>query len=46
MAPSEYADPTSVKMTEKWEESVQDTPFLYLTLDLPPTPLFKVCSVL
>ena len=30
-----------VRIQESWEEKVMASPFLYLTLDIPPTPLFK-----
>jgi U4/U6.U5 tri-snRNP-associated protein 2 len=30
-----------VRIQESWEETVTTSPFLYLTLDIPPTPLFK-----
>jgi hypothetical protein len=35
-------DEGGVRMEEKWEEVVKLNPFLYLSLDIPPVPLFKV----
>jgi hypothetical protein len=32
-----------VRLEEKWEEVSRQTPFMYLSLDIPPVPLFKVC---
>eukprot|EP00602_Paraphysomonas_sp_CaronLab_P000725 CAMPEP_0185027716 /NCGR_PEP_ID=MMETSP1103-20130426/12934_1 /TAXON_ID=36769 /ORGANISM="Paraphysomonas bandaiensis, Strain Caron Lab Isolate" /LENGTH=339 /DNA_ID=CAMNT_0027561823 /DNA_START=877 /DNA_END=1896 /DNA_ORIENTATION=- len=32
---------TGVRMEEKWERDTKSNSFLYLTLDIPPTPLFK-----
>lgn len=33
---------SGVRMEERWIQEQNITPFLFLTLDIPPTPLFKV----
>jgi hypothetical protein len=33
---------SGVRMEERWIQEHQITPFLFLSLDIPPTPLFKV----
>ena len=33
---------SGVRMEERWIQEQNTTPFLFLTLDIPPTPLFKV----
>jgi hypothetical protein len=32
-----------VRMEERWSTDTSSTPFMFLSLDIPPTPLFKVC---
>jgi hypothetical protein len=33
---------SGVRMEERWMQEQMTTPFLFLSLDIPPTPLFKV----
>lgn len=33
---------SGVRMEERWMQEHSMTPFLFLSLDIPPTPLFKV----
>lgn len=35
------AEKNALLMTEEYAEQVSESPFLYLTCDLPPPPLFK-----
>lgn len=37
---------SGVRMEERWIQEQVVTPFLFLSLDIPPTPLFKVLSSL
>lgn len=36
---------SGVRMEERWIQEQNINPFLFLTLDIPPTPLFKVILI-